>query len=122
MKFYKFDGAGNDFILVDTREQRRVLSQDQVAWLCHRRFGIGADGLMTLNTHSGYDFEMRYYNSDGKLGSMCGNGGRCITAFAYLLGIRERCCRNSIISSATTARTTAVCYSGTRRRGAAPCG
>lgn len=86
--FYKFDGAGNDFVVIDNREGRYHLTEEQVALLCHRRFGVGADGLMTLDTApEGYDFEMHYYNSDGRLGSMCGNGGRCITAFAHLLGL-----------------------------------
>ena len=87
MDFYKFDGAGNDFVLIDIRDNDPQLTTEQIAHLCHRRFGIGADGLMTLGRCEGYDFEMRYYNSDGRLGSMCGNGGRCITAFAHLLGI-----------------------------------
>lgn len=90
MTFHKFDGAGNDFILVDIRENDPCLITDDIARMCHRRFGIGADGLMTLGVADGYDFEMRYYNSDGRLGSMCGNGGRCITAFAYILGIRPK--------------------------------
>ena len=88
MHFYKFDGAGNDFVLLDIRENDPQLTTEQIASLCHRRFGIGADGLMTLGAKEGYDFEMRYYNSDGRLGSMCGNGGRCITAFAHVLGIK----------------------------------
>ncbi len=87
MKFHKYDANGNDFILLDIREHDPRLSQEEVAYLCHRRYGIGADGLMTLGNADGYDFEMRYYNSDGALGSMCGNGGRCITAFAYRLGV-----------------------------------
>ena len=87
MKFHKFDGAGNDFILVDIRDNDPRLTEQQIARICHRRFGVGGDGLMTLGRKEGFDFEMRYYNSDGRLGSMCGNGGRCITAFAYLLGI-----------------------------------
>lgn len=87
MKFYKFDGAGNDFVLIDIRERDPRLTTEQIALICHRRFGVGADGLMTLGHKEGYDFEMRYYNSDGRLGSMCGNGGRCITAFARVLGI-----------------------------------
>lgn len=92
--FYKFDGAGNDFILVDIRQDNPRLQRGQIARLCHRRFGIGADGLMTLDTAADYDFEMRYYNSDGHFGSMCGNGGRCITAFAHLLGIKPADGRN----------------------------
>ncbi len=90
MTFYKFDGAGNDFILLDIRQHDPALTTEQIARLCHRRFGIGADGLMTLGNREGYDFEMRYYNSDGHLGSMCGNGGRCITAFAKMMGVKPK--------------------------------
>ena len=91
-KFYKFDGAGNDFVVIDNREGVvSALTTDQIARLCHRRFGVGADGLMTLDVApEGYDFEMHYYNSDGHLGSMCGNGGRCIAAFAHTLGLGDR--------------------------------
>ena len=89
--FYKYDGAGNDFVLVDIRHSDFSLDTMQIARLCHRRFGIGADGLMTLSEGAGgYDFEMHYYNSDGNLGSMCGNGGRCIVAFADRLGLGHR--------------------------------
>lgn len=89
--FYKFDGAGNDFVVIDNREGRYNLTQEQIALLCHRRFGVGADGLMTLDAApEGYDFEMHYYNSDGRLGSMCGNGGRCIAAFARVLGLGDK--------------------------------
>ena len=85
--FYKFHGNGNDFIIVDNREDLVNLECKQIQNLCNRRFGIGADGLMLLNASEKYDFKMVYYNSDGKLSSMCGNGGRCITAFARFLGI-----------------------------------
>jgi len=88
--FYKYQGTGNDFILADNRGQAYSgLTTAQINYLCNRRFGIGADGLMLLNTLEGYDFEMKYYNADGKEGSMCGNGGRCITKFAYHLGIHR---------------------------------
>ena len=91
MEFYKFDGAGNDFVIIDNRERRYSLTEEEIARICHRRFGVGADGLMTLDTApQGYDFEMHYYNSDGRLGSMCGNGGRCIAAFAHMLGLGTR--------------------------------
>ena len=87
--FFKFDGAGNDFVVVDNREGRYHIDDDEVALICHRRFGVGADGLMTLDPATdGYDFTMHYYNSDGHLGSMCGNGGRCIVAFADYLGLK----------------------------------
>ncbi|MEN9444374.1 MAG: hypothetical protein RIS47_1264 [Bacteroidota bacterium] len=87
LAFSKYQGAGNDFILVDNR--KKVLTNattEQIAKLCDRRFGIGADGLMLLEEAEGYDFRMIYYNSDGREGSMCGNGGRCITAFAAAVG------------------------------------
>jgi len=88
MKFYKYHGAGNDFILINNFSADKLnLSNLEIKKLCHRRFGIGADGLMILKKHSEFDFEMDYYNSDGTGGTMCGNGGRCIVAFAKKLNI-----------------------------------
>jgi diaminopimelate epimerase len=88
IKFCKYQGAGNDFILVDNRQNIvNHHNPEFVAGLCTRRFGIGADGIMFLENKEGYDFEMVYYNSDGQPSSMCGNGGRCIVAFAKYLGI-----------------------------------
>lgn len=87
LHFYKYHGTGNDFILLDNRKQDIQLDTRQIAHLCHRHYGIGADGLMLLETADGYDFRMVYYNSDGNESTMCGNGGRCITAFAHRLGI-----------------------------------
>lgn len=90
LRFYKYQGTGNDFILADNRDNKySSLTTDQIRRLCDRRFGIGADGLMLLNEKPGYDFEMKYFNADGREGSMCGNGGRCITKFAYHLGIHR---------------------------------
>ena len=90
--FYKYQGAGNDFILFNHLEGELLedTSQEYIARLCDRRFGIGADGLMLLEPHAEYDFYMRYYNSDGRLSSMCGNGGRCIAAFAQQLGYVDK--------------------------------
>jgi diaminopimelate epimerase len=85
--FYKYHGTGNDFILIDKREKQIDLEKGQIARLCRRRFGIGADGLMLLENEPGYDFRMVYYNSDGNESTMCGNGGRCIAAFAKKLGL-----------------------------------
>lgn len=87
IRFYKYQGTGNDFILIDNRTSKLSLNKTDIAFLCDRRFGIGADGLMLLDTAPGYDFTMTYYNSDGGESTMCGNGGRCITAFAQKLGL-----------------------------------
>jgi len=87
--FYKYHGAGNDFILIDGRENLPELSTQQIKLLCNRNFGIGADGLMYLLKAEAYDFEMKYFNSDGLEGSMCGNGGRCIVSFALDRGIKK---------------------------------
>ncbi len=90
IQFYKYQGTGNDFVVLDNRKHEYAsLNSDQIRRLCDRRFGIGADGLMMLNEKAGYDFEMKYFNADGREGSMCGNGGRCITKFAYHLGIHR---------------------------------
>jgi len=88
VNFYKYQGAGNDFIIIDNRDlQFPETNSHVIARLCNRKFGIGADGFMLLNSSESSDFEMVYYNADGNLGSMCGNGGRCIVAFARKLRI-----------------------------------
>jgi diaminopimelate epimerase len=92
--FYKYQGTGNDFIILDNRLGNFTqLTSVEIAFLCNRRFGIGADGLMLLQLKEGYDFEMVYYNADGAEGSMCGNGGRCLVAFAKRMNVIEKSAR-----------------------------
>lgn len=94
IRFFKYQGAGNDFVVLDNRKgEFSSLTTKQISLLCDRRFGIGADGLMMLeeaSTGASARFKMAFYNSDGKAGSMCGNGGRCICAFALSLGLVKR--------------------------------
>jgi diaminopimelate epimerase len=91
--FYKYHGTGNDFILIDNRDGGFLPDEKLVAHLCHRRFGIGANGLILLNKADGYDFRMVYFNSDGRESTMCGNGGRCIVAFSDFLSASKMECR-----------------------------
>jgi len=89
--FYKYQGAGNDFVIVDNRNNLFPKEDHQrIQTICDRKFGIGADGLMLLEDADHVDFKMTYYNADGKVGSMCGNGGRCMVAFAKSLGLFEQ--------------------------------
>ncbi len=90
MELYKYQGAGNDFLIADNRKGEFNPDAAVISSLCDRHYGVGADGIMLLGTDPNYDFKMVYYNSDGTGGMMCGNGGRCIVAFAADLGIHPK--------------------------------
>jgi len=91
MKFFKYNGTGNDFILFnDFNNDIPAFSKEQIQFLCNRHFGIGADGVMMLKKSKVLDFDMEYFNADGSGGTMCGNGGICLTAFAQKSGIIDK--------------------------------
>lgn len=89
IQFSKYQGTQNDFVIIDNRGNDINLTTAQIQLMCDRRKGVGADGLMLLGNANGYDFSMTYYNADGKEGTMCGNGGRCLTQFAFDKGIKK---------------------------------
>lgn len=90
IQFYKYHGTGNDFVIIENLKGEISLNKKQISFICSRRFGVGADGLMLLNSSKEADFKMEYYNSDGSGATMCGNGARCIVAFAAYIGLLKK--------------------------------
>lgn len=105
LKFRKYHGCGNDFVLIDNRDLSIDLNTTEIENICHRRYGIGADGLMILGLKNDFDFTMEYFNSDGNKSSFCGNGGRCIVQFAKDLGILTSDKAKFLFESATYSAT-----------------
>ena len=104
MQFYKFQANGNDFILVDDRKGLFSAGREEIARFCNRHFGVGADGLILLKSSGSYDFDMAYFNSDGRPAEMCGNGGRSIAALAYMKGIAGKEMRFSAVDGVHEAK------------------
>ena len=87
INFFKYQGTGNDFVIVDNRLNNLSFSSNQINEICDRKYGVGGDGFILLNNHNKFDFEMKYFNSNGEISSMCGNGARCLVHIAYTLKI-----------------------------------
>jgi diaminopimelate epimerase len=104
LHFTKMNGAGNDFVVIDNRDGRNALSTEQIARLCDRHRGIGADGLLAVEpAEQGGDFRMRYYNADGGEAEMCGNGARCFARYSARLAGKSDCVRFETIAGVITA-------------------
>ena len=91
VNFYKYQGTGNDFVIIDLRTNNIQLSEENIKTICNRKFGIGSDGLMTIEDHNDYDFEMKFFNPDGS-NSFCGNGSRCAVLYSFHHGFIQRQC------------------------------
>ena len=104
IEFFKYQGTGNDFIMIDDRSEFFDLNNHSIiSHYCQRNFGIGADGLILVRNHPEADFEMIYYNADGYLTSLCGNGSRCAVMFAHQLGIVKNRCKFMTVEGILTA-------------------
>ena len=120
MKFVKYEGAGNDFILIDDRSAGfPVAERSLIQRLCHRQRGIGADGVLLLQNSAGADFRMRIFNADGSEAEMCGNGIRCLVHFLRLLGYTHPVLRietqSGVLSSQVVEGRDAICLGPVRR-------
>lgn len=112
--FKKFSGAGNDFVLIDERENKNIdISENLIYNLCNRQTGIGADGLLYISDDNSTDFNLKYYNSDGKIGSLCGNGSRCAIKYAQMSGRISDVCTfswNSVLYKGLNLEDDQVCF------------
>ncbi len=105
INFSKYQGTGNDFVMIDDRAETFNLEDHaHIARMCNRKFGIGADGLILIRNHSDADFEMIYYNADGNITTLCGNGSRCAVRFADKLGMIKSACTFKTVEGILNAR------------------
>jgi diaminopimelate epimerase len=114
MQFFKYQGAGNDFIMLDNRAEKVLLSSNDITSMCNRKYGIGADGVILLEDDNDI-LRMRYFNADGSHASFCGNGGRCFALFAHHLDLSIKCNNVFLVTfSADDGKHEATIYSENR--------